>query len=497
VPNGVTPSVLLLGGLERAHSEGAGLAAHASTGCSIPASHQAKRCSTDPGSLLLQPCPTIMLPNAQCMTLIASIRSFLSTSAVQQVKGCAISSAWHCMMSWCILNSENSITQLPQHCKAAGTLSQAYLHRICGYHALAATLCAVTAQAVVRGRKLRQQLSQARQAAAYTDDTLRPDSHDAELDMDDMDEFLASLPDDEPSPAQSVASSSSPTLANASGSTLAGGAGAPAAPHQVLPLSQLADARRSSHASASTSGGSHTSSSLPLYHHAAGFPMAFPHSSRGHTDASVAAHTSGAVRESPQRSHSTSAWGPQSSVGTVTQTVHRSLSAAETPNSTGAFMQHPPGQQTSSGRPGRHGSQQQQQQEPFLPVLTGSHGAAQMHMASVPGLAMVSTTHTGSRISLPPIQESPNEPFTGPVDPNSVGSSYSGLAAATATAVGGCEEDSQEAARGGDSRSARVSRASSSVRSEQSVGSQSPDKAAAKQERHKVGLCMPSLCKVR
>ncbi len=71
-------------------------------------------------------------------------------------------------------------------------------------------LCAVTAQAVVRGRKLRQQLSQARQAAAYTDDTSRADSHDADLDMDDMDEFLASLPDDEPPPAQSVASTSSP-----------------------------------------------------------------------------------------------------------------------------------------------------------------------------------------------------------------------------------------------------------------------------------------------
>ncbi|KAL0038127.1 hypothetical protein WJX79_003878 [Trebouxia sp. C0005] len=59
-------------------------------------------------------------------------------------------------------------------------------------------------QAVVRGRKLRQQLSQARQAAAaYTDNTLSPDSHDPDLDMDDMDDFLASLPDDEPSPVQS------------------------------------------------------------------------------------------------------------------------------------------------------------------------------------------------------------------------------------------------------------------------------------------------------
>ncbi|KAL0044361.1 hypothetical protein WJX82_002138 [Trebouxia sp. C0006] len=350
-------------------------------------------------------------------------------------------------------------------------------------------------QAVVRGRKLRQQLSQARQAAAYTDDTSHADSHDADLDMDDMDEFLASLPDDEPppaqsvaatsSPAQSVASTSSPALAYAPGSTLAGGA-TPAAPHQVLPSNQLADARRSSHASASTSGESQASSiHLSWYHHAAGFPVAFQHSSRAHTDASLAVNTSGAVRESPQRSHSTSAWGPQSSVGAVTQTVHRSLSAAELSSSTGAFTQRPPGQQTSSGKSSRHGSQQQQQQEPFLPVLTGSHGAAPMQIASMPGLASASTTNTGSRISLPPIQESPNERSPGPVDPNSVGSSYSGLAAAASTAVGGSEEDSQEAARGNNGRSARVSRASSSVRSEQSVGSQSPDKAAAKQERHK------------
>ncbi len=361
----------------------------------------------------------------------------------------------------------------------------------CGYHALAAKLCAVTAQAVVRGRKLRQQLSQARQAAAYTDDTSRPDSHDADLDMDDMDEFLASLPDDEPSPAQSAASTASPTLAHAPGSTLTADT-TPAAPHQLLPLNQLADARRSSHALASTSGGSPASSScLSLYHHAAGFPVAFSHLSRGHTDASVAANTSSAVRESPQRSHSTSAWGPQSSVGTVIRTVHRSLTAAETANSPGAFTQRPPGQQTSSGRPSRHASQQQQQQEPFLPALTGSHAVAPMQMASLPGLATVSTTSTGLRISLPPIQESPSERSTDPVDPN--GLSRDGLAAAAATAVGGSEEDSQEAARGGNGRSARVSRASSSVRSEQSVGSQFPDKAAAKQERHKVGLCMPSL----
>ncbi len=125
-------------------------------------------------------------------------------------------------------------------------------------------------------------------------------------------------------------------------------------------------------------------------------------------------------------------------------------------------------------------------------MLTGSHGAATMQMASMPGLATVSTKNTGLQISLPPIQESPNEWSTVPEDPNGV-SSDTGLAAATATAVGGSEEDSQEAARGGVGRSARVSRASSSVRSEQSVGSQSPDKATAKQERHKVSLYMPSL----
>ena len=350
----------------------------------------------------------------------------------------------------------------------------------------------MTAQAVVRGRKLRQQLSQARQAAAYTDDTLRPDSHDPDLDMDDMNEFLASLPDDEPSPARSVASTLSPTLAHDPGSTLAGDA-TPTAAHGILPSNQLADARRSSHASASTSGGSQTSSSsLSLYHHAAGLPIAFPHSSRGQTDASVAANIGSAVRENVQRSLSTPTWVQHSTVGTVTQTVQRSLSAAETPNSTGAFVQRPPGQQTSSGKLSRHGSQQQQQQEPFLPALAGSHGAATMQMASVPGLAMVSKTNTGSRVSLPPIHESPNEQSTGPIDPNGV-SSDSGLAAAAATVVGGGEEDSQEAARGSNCRSARVSRASSSVRSEQSVGSQSPDKAAAKQERHKVGLCMSIL----
>ncbi len=88
VPQRVIPSFLVLGCMERALSEGAGLAAYASTGCSIPTSHQANRCDKDPGSLLLQPCPAIILSNTQCLALIGSIRSFLSASAVQQVEGC-------------------------------------------------------------------------------------------------------------------------------------------------------------------------------------------------------------------------------------------------------------------------------------------------------------------------------------------------------------------------------------------------------------------------
>ena len=83
--------------------------------------------------------------------------------------------------------------------------------------------------------------------------------------------------------------------------------------------------------------------------------------------------------------------------------------------------------------------------------------------------------------SLPPVHPSPMD-----VSSSAVGATEAPVespAGVAASAAGG-----GESAGGGGERSARVSRASSSVRSEQSVGSLSPEKTAAKEQRHKVKI---------
>lgn len=353
-------------------------------------------------------------------------------------------------------------------------------------------------QAVVRGRKLRQQLSQARQAATYTDDSQRHDSHESDLDMEQMDDFLASLPDDEPSPAPPPSSTSTPAHMPALSRTLAPAAAvgrasvqnplpvpSTARPHAVLPLPDLTDTRQSSHASASTSGRILPSSSS---HHqqAASLPVEPPQSSSGHERFSeVAAGLGSSFRQSIHRSRSTSV---QSPLVSPRQTPHRSLSSSEASDTGGDARQRP---QPSSSGFNRQGSYLQQQQ-PFLPALTGNHTTAVAHAGSMhpnTSSASFSTTHkslSGSHLSLPPIQESHDEVSTTPVDPHGASTAS---AADMVTDVGDREEE-QDMAGASSQRSARVSRASSSVRSEQSISSQSADKAAAKEQRHKVGCCM-------
>ena len=368
------------------------------------------------------------------------------------------------------------------------------------------SLCCCHHQAVVRGRRLRQQLSQARQAATYTDDSHRHDSHESDLDMEQMDDFLASLPDDEPSPAPPLTSTSPPAHMRALSRTLAPAVAvgiAPvlsplpalstARPHAVLPLPDLTDTRQSSHASASTSGRIPPSSSSSHHQQAASLPMEPPQSSSGHERFSeIAAGLGSSFRQSIHRSHSTSVQNPLVS---ARQMPHRSLSSSETLNAGSKTLnagsdarQHP---QPSSSVLHRQGSYLQQQQ-PFLPALTGNHTTAVAHAGSThphTSSASWSTTHntvSGSHFSLPPIQESVDEVSTSPVDP--LGASTAS-AADMVTDVGDREEE-QDMAGASSHRSARVSRASSSVRSEQSMSSQSADKAAAKEQRHKVGCCM-------
>ena len=313
-----------------------------------------------------------------------------------------------------------------------------------------------------------------------------------------MDDFLASLPDDEPSPARPLTSTATPVQPQALSRTLAPAVAAgmtpvqslmpapsTARPHAVLPLPELTDTRQSSHASASTSGRSPPSSSS---HHqqAASLPMEPPQSSGGHERFSeVAAGLGSSFRQSIHRSHSTSVQNPLVS---ARQMPHRSLSSSETMNAGSDARQHP---QPSSSVLRRQGSYLQQQQ-PFLPALTGNHTTAVAHAGSThphTSSASWSTTHntvSGSHFSLPPIQESVDEVSTSPVDP--LGASTAS-AADMVTDVGDREEE-QDMAGASSHRSARVSRASSSVRSEQSMSSQSADKAAAKEQRHKVGCCM-------
>ena len=289
------------------------------------------------------------------------------------------------------------------------------------------SVCQILAQAVVRGMKLRQQLTCARQAATYTDESSQQEAHDSDLDMDQMNNFLASLPDDEaPPPRQAspatIASTSlpacSPLLASVlhyrhlSDSTHTGqGSSQPAGDVQSMQAGscQQLEMRRGSHARATTS-------SIP------------PASS---LDTSL-----------PELR-------PQSDISDLKASNAHLAMGNSTPL---------PRKQV-----------QQQQQQPQAPGF---------HLSAIPPPIPPNTApSSSSSFSLPPIL------------PSHIDVSSTGTLGITEPAVESTEAAAAAAGDGvrvtGDG-SARVSRASSSVRSEQSVGSLSPDRAAAQQQRHKV-----------
>lgn len=304
-------------------------------------------------------------------------------------------------------------------------------------------------QAVVRGRKLRQQLSLARQAATYTDDSSQPEAHDSDL----MDDFLASLPDDD---------SSLPLPP----------------PSASFPASTLASPYSSSHA--------HTSHAHPPAHasQTRGFPQPLPTTVLGtsQTAPALQAGTSSLLDMYTRRgSHGqASTSNPQhassgSTLGTTRPALHPHLSA--TPPAANAAHIAPARAADSSSK-----VLHKQQQEGFhLPVL-------------VPPISTV-TANNASDLSLPAIhmgavglsaQSSDN-----PRWPEVVTAAAAAAAQADSAAAADDEGSRGEQGLRGE-RSARVSRASSSVRSEQSVGSQSPDKAAAREQRHRVRRTLPN-----
>lgn len=349
-------------------------------------------------------------------------------------------------------------------------------------------------QAVVRGRRLRRKLSQARQAATYTDDSLRHDARESDLDMDQMDDFLASLPDDDPSPMQSQASTSSPMAAPAvvptpvlspscpatsrfSDQTLAPASALAHSPAVAPPLGQAIHLRQGSHALASTSGRQESTSSLP---YAADLPAL-------HAQSSLVPGANGS--------------GASSANDAVSQSPGQRKRSGQSAHADDVARQQPGLQKAGLSRQGSH---LHQQQAAFLPPLAGAHTTAvvqraPLHASSISApVSATDRTHTSSHFSLPPIHESPVGASTSLVAPSSVPIGIAAAAAAAAMARGEGEEDLQErqAARSSNERSARVSRASSSVRSEQSVGSQSPEKAAAKAQRHKVCSACLSRCRM-
>lgn len=289
-------------------------------------------------------------------------------------------------------------------------------------------------QAVVRGRKLRQQLSSARQAATYTSESSQQEMHDSDLDMDQMDDFLASLPDDESLPSLKV-SSSSPASTSL-----------PAClpPHANTPYRrQLAD---STHTAAESS------------------QLAFAVQSTQSVQSMQGG--SGERLETRRGSHaraSTSNILSASSVDTSLPAVQLHMNTSKPAASAAPFAVGD--SITQSGRKHVH----QQQSGFHLPSVT---------LPTPPSI----TPSNSSSFSLPP------------VFPNPIGVSSAYPVAATATSIESTTAAAGAGAAAGDGlklngeRSARVSRASSSVRSEQSAGSLSPDRAAAKGQRHKVHL---------
>ena len=340
-------------------------------------------------------------------------------------------------------------------------------------------------QAVVRGRKLRQHLSLARQAAIYTHDSPQPEPHDSELDMDQMDDFLASLPDDD-----------SPSLQPS--------------PSASFPASALVFSYSSSHA--------HTSHP-PLPAHAAqrgGVPCPLPVTVNGISQPAPALQAGTSFLLDPRRaSHAQATSSHPQQISSIGGNLDTRLPAVHPPPSARApaaiTAQAAPAEAASSGSK----MLQKQWQDGFhLPVL-------------VPPLANA-PTNNACDLSLPAIHTQPLGLSARPVD--TIKWPDSSAAAAAATAAGSATTAATIAAAGADitaaataaaaaataqadplyamagsaaaaaavdvqgssgERSARVSRASSSVRSEQSVISQSPDKAAAREQRHRVRRFLP------
>ena len=280
-------------------------------------------------------------------------------------------------------------------------------------------------QAVVRGRKLRQQLSCAWRAATYTDESSQQEAHDSDLDMDQMDDFLASLPDDGALPPPVQASPS--TLASTS-----------------LPACSLALA------------------SMPLRRH-------LSDSSRiGQAFSQPAIDVQSMQAGSSQ--HSETRWGSHARAMTSSPPAAPSLDTslpALQPHSNISDSAASTAQFTMGNSPPLGGKQVRQQQQP-----------RGFHLPSISLPIPQSTTPSSScSLSLPPV-------FPNPIDGSSASNAGSTAPSAESTEAAGATAG--DGLRLSGERSARVSRASSSVRSEQSVGSLSPGQAAAKEQRHKV-----------
>ena len=289
----------------------------------------------------------------------------------------------------------------------------------------------ILVQAVFRGRKLRQQLSCARQAAAYTDESSQQEAHDSDPDMVQMDDFLASLPDDEPPPPLAQASplaslpayfpshASMPHCCLLSSSSRTGqDPSDPAVNVQSMQAGtcQQSETCRGSHVRATTS------SIPPAFSLDINLPVLLP----------------------------------QSNISSLAATTAHLAKRNSTPF-------------------GRKQVQQQQQQHQPPPGL---------HLPAIsPPIPQSTTPNSTSTFSLPVI-------FPDSMDVSSARTMATATSCLEPTEAAAAP--TQAAAAAGDGMrlsgdgSARVSKASSSVRSEQSVGSLSPDRAAAKERRHKV-----------
>ena len=292
----------------------------------------------------------------------------------------------------------------------------------------------ILVQAVVRGRKLRQQLSCARQAAAYTDESSQQEAHDSDPDMDQMDDFLASLPDDEPPLAQASPLASLPAYFPSHASM----------PHCCL----LSSSSRTGQDSSQPAVDVQSVQSMQSMQAGTG------QQSETRRGSSVRATTS-SIPPAFSLDISLPALLPQSNISSLAATTAHLAKRNSTPFSRKQVQQ----QQQHQPPPGLH-----------LPAIS-------------PPIPQSTTPNSTSSFSLPLI-------FPDPMDVSSARTMATATSCLEPTEAAAAPTQAAAAAGGGvrlsGDGSARVSKASSSVRSEQSVGSLSPDRAAAKERRHKV-----------